>query len=180
LSRRRLCFVTIALLLLCIRVPEAKGQDAIVTFYSHGSYLTTDIPGTVHDMYFGGIFDGSQGLFSFRDGFLAHNNRFLSLRFAPGAHTFGASNGKRPEPRETLVVDLKAGEHYFIRAQGEPKGVPGVFTIQHGRLDLMSCADAQRELVKAKPLKDKALWKKARLKRASLVVDESSPPHCGS
>ena len=178
--KRRLRFSIGALLLFCLRMRHAEGQDAVVTFYSHGSYLTSGLPGTVHDLYFGGIFDGLQGLFSFRDSFFVHNNRFLSLRFTPGPHTFGASNGKRPEARETLNLDLRAGEHYFIRAQGESKGVPGVFTIQHGRLDLMPCADAQREMVNAKPLRDKALWKKMRAQRTSLVVDESGPPSCGS
>jgi hypothetical protein len=149
-----------------------------VTFYSHGSILTSGIPGTTHDIYFGGVFDGAEGIFSFRDGFFVHNNRFLSLRFAPGPHTFGASNGKRPEPRETLSVELKAGEHYFLRSQGESEGVPGIFTIQHGRLDLMSFADAKKDLEKAKPLKDNALWKKMRPQSASLIVDESSSPSC--
>ena len=82
------------------------------------------------------------------------------------------------EFRETLDVDLKAGGQYFIRAQGESKGVPGILTIQHGRLDLMSCADAQKDMEKGKPLNDKALWKKMRPQRASLIVDESSPPSC--
>jgi len=178
LKRQCLWFMKIALVLLCPGCGAAQGQDAVVTFYSHGSLLTTGLPGTVHDVYIGSIFDGLQGIFSFRDGFFAHNNRFLSLRFAPGPHTFGASNGKRPESRETLDVDLKAGGQYFIRAQGESKGVPGILTIQHGRLDPMSCADAQKDMENAKPLHDKALWKKVWPQRASLIVDESSPPSC--
>jgi len=178
LNGRWLWCVEIALVLVCPGCGAAQAQDAVVTFYSHGSLLTTGLPGTVHDVYIGGIFDGLQGIFSFRDGFFAHNNRFLSLRFAPGPHTFGASNAKRPESRETLDVDLKAGGQYFIRAQGESKGVPGLLTIQHGRLDLMSCADAQKDMEKAKPLNEKALWKKMRPQRASLIVDESSPPSC--
>jgi hypothetical protein len=156
----------------------AQGQDVLVTFYSHGSFLTTGIPGTKQDIYIGSIFDGPQRLFGFRDGFFAHNNRYITFHFAPGQHTFGASNGKHPETRETLSVDLKAGDRYFIRAQGESKGVPGVFEIQHGRLDLMSCTEAQTELAKAKPLGDKALSKAMRPQRATLVVDEIYPFSC--
>ncbi len=149
-----------------------------MTFYSHGSYLTSGLPGINHDIYIGSIFDGSQGLFSFRDSHIAHNNRYITLHFAPGPHTFGASNGKRPEVRETLFMDLKSGENYFIRAQGESKGVPGIFVMQHGRLDLMTCAEAQADMARAKPLKDKALWKQVRPQRTALVVDETSPPPC--
>jgi len=167
-----------ALLFSCVVFGSAEGPDAIVTFYSHGSHLTTGLPGTTHDIYFGSIFDGTQGMFSFLDSHFAHNNRYITLRFIPGPHTFGASNGKRPEDRETLSIDLKAGQNYFIRAQGETKGVPGVFTIQHGRLDLMSCAEAQTDMAKAKPLKEKALWKKTRSQLASMVVNETSPPAC--
>jgi hypothetical protein len=156
----------------------AFGQEAIVTFYSHGSNLTTGLPGVGHDVYYGHIFDGTQGLFSFHDGFFLHNNRYLSLRLAPGTHTFGASNGKRPEARETLQVDLKPGESYFVRARGDSYGVPGVFTLQHGKLELIPCATAQGEMANAKPLKDKALWKYTKARRAAMVIDETNPPPC--
>lgn len=73
---------------------------------------------------------------------------------------------------------MKAGEKYFIRVQGESKGVPGLVEIQHGRLELIPCAEAQAELADAKPLRDKALSKTTRLNRASLVVDEAGPPSC--
>lgn len=138
------------LLLLSVGWTRGYSQDAVVTFYSHGSELTTGIPGVGHDVYIGHLFDGKQGLFTFRDSFFAHNNRYISLRFTPGLHALGASNGKRPELRETLNIDLKPGENYFIRARGESAGVPGIFTLQHGRLDLMPCAEAQAEMKNAK------------------------------
>ncbi len=156
----------------------AHAQDATVTFYSHGSIWTSGIPGTKHDVYLGGIFDGKQELFWFHDRFFAHNNRYLTLHLPSGPHSFGASNGKRPEAREMLDVVLEAGNIYFIRAQGESAGIPGVFEIQHGRLDLMTCAEAQTELEKAKMLKDKSLSKYTRAHQATLVVDETSPPAC--
>jgi hypothetical protein len=170
--------VMIAFVLLCVDCGVMQGQDAMVTFYSHGYFLTTGMPGTKHDIYIGRVFDGSQELFRFVDGFFAHNNRYITLRLASGPHTFGASNAKRPEARETLQLDLKAGERYFIRAQGESKGVPGIFEIQHGRLDLMPCPEARTELANAKPLKDKALSKEMRLRRDSLVITDTSTPSC--
>lgn len=170
--------VMTAFVLLCLGCGVGQGQDAMVTFYSHGSFWTTGIPGTKHDIYIGSVFDGPRELFHFTDGFFAHNNRYITLRLAPGPHTFGASNAKRPEARETLSLELKAGESYFIRAQGESKGVPGVFEIQHGRLDLMPCTEAGTELTNAKPLKDKALSKEMRLRRDTLVVTDTSTPSC--
>lgn len=170
--------VIAALLFSGVNFGSAEGQNAIVTFYSHGSYLTSGLPGATHDIYIGSIFDGTQGMFSFLDSHIAHNNRYITLSFIPGPHTFGASNGKHSEARETLSVDLRAGQSYFIRAQGESKGVPGVFTIQHGRLDLMSCAEAQADMAKANPLKENALWKKTRPQLANMVVNETSLPPC--
>ncbi len=110
-----------ALLFSCVNFGSAEGQNAIVTFYSHGSYLTSGLPGATHDIYIGSIFDGTQGMFSFLDSHIAHNNRYITLRFIPGPHTFGASNGKRPEARETLSVDLRAGQSYFIRRRESPR-----------------------------------------------------------
>ena len=128
----------------------AYSQDAIVTFYSHGSLLTSGLPGG-KDIFIGSIFDGKQSLFVFRDGFFAHNNRFLTLRFAPGQHTFGGSYWKRPKSSESLSVELKAGQRYFIWATGDTEGLPGVFTVSHARLELVDCSDAQADMAKAKP-----------------------------
>jgi hypothetical protein len=175
--KRKMAFLSV-LVSLCSICKWAKAQDALVTFYTHGSVWTTGIPGTKHDIYIGSIFDGTQRLFGFRDSFYAHNDRYITLRVAPGPHAFGASNAKRPQERETLHLDVKAGEKYFIRVQGESKGVPGLVEIQHGRLELIPCAEAQAELADAKLLRDKALSKTTRLNRASLVVDEAGPPSC--
>jgi hypothetical protein len=158
--------------LLTMALQPAHGQDAFVTFYSHG------VVGFDHDVYTGNLFDGTQGLFSFLDSHLVHNNRYLTLRLAPGPHIFGASNGKGPKLQETLDIDLRAGQHYFIRAQAETRGVPGVFVVQHGRLDLISCTQAQTEMIKAKPLTDKALWRYAKARRSTMVVDGSQFPPC--
>lgn len=166
------------LVLLWIGCGVVQAQEATVTFYSHGSYWTSGIPGTKHDVFFGRVFDGSTQLFHFADGLFLHNNRYITFRLSPGLHTFGASNARRPQLRETLQLELKPGETYFIRVQGETKGVPGIFEIQHARLDLMSCSEAQTELAQAKPLKDKALSKETRAKKDSLVVAVTGVPSC--
>jgi hypothetical protein len=165
---------------LCLVPCASAQQEATVTFYTHGSPWTTGIPGTHHDIFIGSIFDGTQGLFTFRDAYFAHNNRFLTLRIPAGTHTFGASYGKAPRPRETVTYDLKAGEHYFIRAQAETAGMPGVFTAQHGFLEYIPCVEAQVDLIKATPLKDKGLWKYLRARKDQMIVPEASAPGCGS
>jgi hypothetical protein len=170
--------VITTLILLWVGCGVVYGQDALVTFYSHGSAWTSGIPGTKHDIYFGRVFDGSKELFHFSDGFFPHNNRYVTLRLSPGPHTFGASNAKRPESREALQLDLEAGQRYFIRAQGESIGVPVFVVIQHGRLDLIPCLEAQAELAQAKPLKDKAFSKETRLNQDSVVVTDTNTLSC--
>jgi hypothetical protein len=76
--------VIAALLFSGVNFGSAEGQNAIVTFYSHGSYLTSGLPGATHDIYIGSIFDGTQGMFSFLDSHIAHNNRYITLSFIPG------------------------------------------------------------------------------------------------
>jgi hypothetical protein len=169
------CWLGGTLLFACASI---QGQRATVVFYNHGSTWTIGIPGAKHSAYAGNIFDGSERLFAFRDGFFQHNTRYLIFSLEPGPHTFGASNAQKPEARELLTVNLEAGHQYFIRAQGETAGVPAVLTIEHGRLDLMSCQDAQDELAKAQPLKDKGLSKYSQSNRAVLFVAGAAPPRC--
>ena len=67
--KRKMAFLSV-LVSLCSICKWAKAQDTLVTFYTHGSVWTSGIPGTKHDIYIGSIFDGTQRLFGFRDGFL--------------------------------------------------------------------------------------------------------------
>lgn len=163
-----------ALMLLCLSSKGARAQDAVVTFYTHGSFWKTNSIGNKHDFYRGNVFDGSQRLFALGDSFYVQSNRYITLHFAAGPHTFGASSAKRPESRETLNLDLKAGERYFVRVQGETL----ILGIQHGRLDLIPCDKAQADLAHAKTLQDQALSEEVLSKRATLVVDEVGPPSC--
>src|SRR5689334_2195332 len=71
----------------------AEDQDAIVVFYSHGSPLSTGLPGSKHGFFYGSIYDSNQRLVVFHDGFIAKNNRFIVFKLAPGPHTFSASYG---------------------------------------------------------------------------------------
>ncbi len=162
---------------LCIAVHMAAGQDALVTFYSHGSQLTSGMPGG-NDIFSGIILDGSQKLFRFHDGHFLHNNRFLTLRFTPGQHIFAASYGVKPKPSETLSMELKSGKRYLIWAGGNTKGVPTIFTVSYGRLELVNCTEAQPDMEKARPLKDEALLKSTRAQVTTMLVVETGPPDC--
>ena len=172
LKRKMTCLS--ALVFLCFSCKGAKAQDAMVTFYTHGSFWKTNSIGNKHDFYRGNIFDGAQQLFAFGNTFYVQSNRYITLRFVAGPHTFGASSAKQPELRETLNLDLKAGERYFVRVQGETL----LFGVQHGRLDLIPCARTQAELAHTKPLNNQALSEEVRSKQATLVVDEAGPPSC--
>lgn len=172
LKRKVIC--SSVLVLFSLSCKRARAQDALVTFYTHGSMWKANSIGNKHDFYRGNVFDGSHRLFSFGDTFYVQSDRYTTLRFAAGPHTFGASSAKGPQKRETLNLDLKAGERYFVRVQGETL----MLSLQHGRLDLVSCSEAQSELAHAKPLNDRALSDDLLSKRADLVVDEAGPPSC--
>ena len=81
------------------------------------------MPGSKHTFYWGGIYDDSQFLFRFRDGFFVRDNRFLIISFPPGLHTFFASYGSHPEDDEKVAISVEAGKHYFVRARSETTGI---------------------------------------------------------
>jgi hypothetical protein len=139
------------LVLGCLVMPAAFAQDAVVTFYSHGSNLTSGLPGSKHGIYFGIVYDGNQALLSFREGFVGKNNRFAVFRVPAGSHTFSASYSSHPSKGHSLTIELKAGQDYFIRAQSESSGI-GIVEVEHGRLDEVSCTVANEETAKAKAL----------------------------
>jgi hypothetical protein len=151
----------------------ASAQDAVVTFYSHGSRATSGVPGTKNGVYWGSVFDGDERLLTFKDGFFFKNNRFTVLRLPPGTHTFSASYNSHPSKDHSFSIDLKAGENYFIRAQSESSGVI-VVDVEHGRLDQVTCKVALDETAKAKPLSAKAISSKV----AGNIVQQSAIPSC--
>jgi hypothetical protein len=68
------------------------------------------------------------------------------------AHTlFFASYGKTPAHGGKLPLTLDAGQHYFIRAESESKGI-GIVEFEKGRLDAVSCETAHTQTEGAKVL----------------------------
>src|ERR1700720_2290502 len=132
---RNIAFVT-----LLAASSHALAQDALVTFYTHGSRLKGGLPGTKNGIYFGGIYDGDHQLFSFYEGVAVKNNRFVTLQMPAGNHNFSASYKKKPSDEQQIA--LEPGKHYFFRAQSESSGVI-VWEFEKGRLDQVSCSTAQ-------------------------------------
>jgi len=116
-----------------------SSADAEIIFYSNGSIWKTQAPNAKHALFIGNIFDGSQ-----RIGFV-QQKKFLILHLSPGPHTFSVGPGTgKPDPKTQISLELASGKQYFIRAQGESKGVP-LFTNLKNRLDLVTCETAQKE-----------------------------------
>jgi hypothetical protein len=165
---RRIAFVT-----LFAASSHALAQDALVTFYTHGSRLKGGLPGTKNGIYFGGIYDGDQQLFSFYEGVAVKNNRFVTLQMPAGNHTFSASYKKKPSDEQHIQIALELGKHYFFRAQSESSGVI-VWEFEKGRLDQVSCSTAQIEAAEAKPLVAKHVTPALK----TMSVHEQSIPTC--
>ena len=160
--------------MLAIGTPASAGQDAVVTFYSHGSALTSGLPGSNHGIYFGCIYDGTQRLACFQDGFFIKNNRYIVFQLPPGPHTFSASYGKHPAKNSQFPIQLDAGKNYFLRAQSESRGIIEI-EFERGRLDEVTCDIAQKETEKAKPLKIKQVSSPATAKLNTVQTVPTCP-----
>jgi hypothetical protein len=153
--------------------PSAFAQDALVTFYTHGSRMKGGLPGTKNGIYFGKIYDGDQQLFSFYEGVAVKNNRFVTLQMPAGNHNFSASYKKKPSDEHRIQIELEPGKHYFFRAQSESSGVI-VWEFEKGRLDQVSCSTAQSEAAEAKPLVAKQMTPALK----TMSVHQQSIPTC--
>ncbi len=155
----------------------AKGEaalDATVMFYSHGSMMTSGLPGTNHGIFYGCVYDGTEQLACFRDGFFIKNNRFIVFRLPAGSHTFSASySGKHPAKNSQMPMQLEGGKTYFLRAQSESRGVIEI-EWDRGRLDEVSCAVAAQEAATAKALKAERIP----AKMAGLLAPAQVIPSC--
>lgn len=132
----------------------AQSTDATVTFYAHGSFWTSGLPGSKHSLFVGKIFDGSNPLLSFHEGLVTKNNRFVTLHLPAGPHDFAAADGNAPKSEVHIPITLEAGKQYFFRAQDESSGIV-VVTWTKARLDQVTCREAQTDAPEAKPLKPK-------------------------
>ncbi|MBB5338150.1 hypothetical protein [Tunturiibacter gelidoferens] len=130
-------------------------QSTQVTFYVHGSRLKSGVPGTNTGIFYGSIYDGTQRLFPFHQGFsFAKNDRFATLNIPPGLHDFAAWYGSHPTSGHHLAITLEPGKQYFFRAQSESRGIVEI-EIEHGRLDQVTCQIAHEEAPNAKPIEIK-------------------------
>jgi len=66
----------------------ACSQEAIVTFYTHGSRLTLTIPRSKHGIYYGSVWDGDRELLVFQD--VGKTDRYAIFRLPAGPHAFSA------------------------------------------------------------------------------------------
>ncbi len=145
---------TLLMAIICLTgfAADTRAQEATVTFYSHGSYLTSGVPGTKHGMFFGAIYDGAVKLTGFAEGFVEKNNRFITIHLPVGRHEFTATNSKHPGKEAKVPIVLEAGKQYFFRTQNESSGIV-LIEWEKARLDQVSCAEAHNEAANARPLK---------------------------
>jgi hypothetical protein len=145
----------------------AEPPQALVTFYSTGSFWKTGIPGYKHGNFVGLIFDEYDELALIRPG------HFITFKLDVGPHTFSANSWMfaSPEGGGHLKVDLVAAQHYYIATyySGTPLVVVAI-----PRLENRGCADAQKDTAKATPLDPKHRRKYG----AGRVVDEATFPPC--
>jgi hypothetical protein len=141
-------------------------SDSEVIFYSQGSLLAL-AAGTKHEAFAGYIFDGQERIA------LLPYRRFLAVRLPAGMHIFSASySGKSPAKNSQLSLNLVVDKIYFIRADAEGNGLISIYP--RGRLDEVSCQEANVEADKIKPVKKKNIPSQARLE----IVALTSMPSC--
>lgn len=133
---------------------SACAQTAQVTFYVHGSRWKSGLPGTNTGIFYGSVYDGTQRIFAFHQGFFSpapKNDRFVTLAMPAGPHDFAAWYGRHPTSGQHLAVTLEPGQQYFFRAQSESRGIVEI-EFEHGRLDQVTCKTAHQDAPTAKPL----------------------------
>jgi hypothetical protein len=151
---------------------DGKQQEAIVTFYSHGSRWTSGLPGSNHGIFYGRVFSSENALFSFYAPFALKNNQVISFHFPPGEYAFSASYGKHAS-KKRISLTLIPGERYFFRAQSESRGIVEI-EWERGRLDQISCEIAGEETKSARQL----AGKKVKKPFAASVVPTQIPIIC--
>jgi hypothetical protein len=144
----------------------AEPPQALVTFYSTGSFWKNGIPGYKHGNFVGLIFDEYDELAFIRPG------HFITFKLDAGQHTFSANNWmiRSPKGGGHLQVDLLAGQHYYVATFFSQAAVVMPLPLLEKRI----CEDAQKDAAKSTPL-DSSQLKKYGTPRA---VDETSFPGC--
>jgi hypothetical protein len=153
-------------------ISNNQAQNAQVTFYNHGSLITSGMPGAKHGVFGGAIYDGKERLFLFLESrFHVVNNRRLILAVPAGKHQFSASYSDPDQKDIPPAIELSAGQHYYFRALSESSGV-FVVEWEKGHLDQVDCKTAAREMDHSKLLVLKHLTPKL---SAMIAVDQSLP-----
>jgi hypothetical protein len=124
--------MTLAILALAASCALSLAQDGTVVVYRPGKYVGSALKPSVY-------VDGSEV------GRLK-NGRYMSLRLAPGKHSFGSSMKNEP----ALDVEVKSNETVYL----EMVLLPGTWR-GGGRLVPVAQDDAKNALLKLKPLDDK-------------------------
>jgi len=137
-----------------VRLATGQGptEMATVTFYTHGSTWKSGVPGSKHSVFYGGIFDGRDHLFTFLEGMIVKNNRRLTLAIPAGDHQFAASYSSKGPEQPAPTIHLIGGAHYYFRALSESSGVV-VLDWEKGHLDQVNCQTAVEEMADSKVLK---------------------------
>lgn len=122
----------LAVIVLAASCAPSLAQDGTVVVYRPGKYVGSALKPSVY-------VDGSEV------GRLK-NGRYMSLRLAPGKHSFESSMKKEP----ALDVEVKSGETVYL----EMVLLPGTWR-GGGRLVPVAPEDAKNALLKLKPLDEK-------------------------
>ncbi len=122
----------LAVIVLAASCVPSLAQDGTVVVYRPGKYVGSALKPSVY-------VDGSEA------GRLK-NGRYMSLRLAPGKHSFESSMKKEP----ALDVEVKSNETVYL----EMVLLPGTWR-GGGRLVPVAPEDAKSALLKLKPLDDK-------------------------
>lgn len=143
-------------------MPPAALPTALVTFFSDGDFWTMG----KHGKFKGQIFDGNDRLANLTAG------HFITFKLDAGGHVFAANSWLSPTPTGGghLKLDLIAGQHYYLAAYLDNRGV----LVPLFRLEQPSCDQVQKEAAKVKPLDRDELQKYGQ----DHAVIESGIPIC--
>lgn len=160
------------------QVESPSAEKATVVFFTPGghwrgtvSQLKTPLYGKADIPSMGTVFDGQDRIAT-----LSHS-RYLVLQLAPGHHHFSANlNKKKPSAKETLDLDLRAGEVSFVAVTTTLMNyAAGIVATLTSHIESASCDEFRSEMEKTHL--EPALAKHIEEKRRK-DVSEALPESC--
>jgi hypothetical protein len=131
---------------------SAYAQQASVTFYTNGDFVSTATPGNKHGVFSGSVFDAGQFLFLFQGhGFERSQNHFVTLLLPSGQHDLAVSYSKDASRGAHVKVMMEAGHHYFMRVNSEQIGIVIVGSMK-ALIAEVSCDEAHEDLARGTQL----------------------------